>query len=69
MGVKNFEMEASTLFTLCAMRGFRSGAVCAAVANRHHNVFIDPEKKTAAEDAGVSVALAALEALARLDQS
>ena len=64
MGVKNLEMEASTLFTLCAMRGFRAGAVCAAFANRPKNAFIDPSEKIAAEDRAIDCGLLAFEYLA-----
>ncbi|OGT98710.1 MAG: hypothetical protein A2298_00675, partial [Gammaproteobacteria bacterium RIFOXYB2_FULL_38_6] len=49
MNVYNFEMEASTIFTLMATQGFRSGAVCATVANRPCGTFIDPESKKIAE--------------------
>lgn len=34
LNVLNFEMEASTLFTLTSIYGARAGAVCAAIANR-----------------------------------
>ena len=65
MGVKNLEMETSTLFTLCAMRGFRAGAVCTAFANRRENVFIAPDQKIAAEDRAILCGLKAFESLAR----
>ncbi|MEZ6194314.1 MAG: nucleoside phosphorylase [Planctomycetota bacterium] len=64
MNVKNLEMETSALFTLCAMRDFRAGAVCAAFASRPRNVFIDKDRKIPAEDAAVEVALTAFEILA-----
>ncbi len=57
MGVKNMEMETSALFTLCAMRGFRAGAVCTVFANRRTNKFIDPTRKIEAEDSAIDVAL------------
>ena len=60
MGVKNLEMETSTLFTLSAMRGFRAGAVCTVFANRPKNRFIAPDRKIAAEEACLDVAIAAL---------
>jgi len=34
IGVINFEMEASTIFTLANIYGARAGSVCAAIANR-----------------------------------
>jgi uridine phosphorylase len=63
MNVKNLEMETSALFTLAAMRGFRAGAVCAAIANRPRNAFIDKAGKVPAEDAAVEVALEAFRRL------
>jgi len=41
LNVLNFEMEASTIFTLANIYGARAGAVCAAIANRVTNEF-DP---------------------------
>jgi uridine phosphorylase len=64
MGVKNLEMETSTLFTLCAMRDFRAGAVCTVFANRPKNIFITPAEKIAAEDRALDVGLKAFELLA-----
>lgn len=63
MGVKNLEMETSTLFTLCAMRGFRSGAVCTVFAQRPDNVFIASDRKIHAEDSAIDTALLAMENL------
>ena len=63
MGVKNLEMETSTLFTLAAMKGLRAGAVCTVFANRPENRFIDPDRKIPAEDRAIDVALAAFERL------
>lgn len=42
LNVLNFEMEASTLFTLSNIYGARAGAVCAAIANRVTDEF-DPQ--------------------------
>ncbi|MEM4483396.1 MAG: uridine phosphorylase [Candidatus Methanomethylicia archaeon] len=44
-GVINFEMEASTIFTLSSIYGVRAGSICAVLANRVTNEFL--------EDAGV----------------
>ena len=63
MGVKNFEMEASALFTLCAMRGFVAGAVCTAFANRPRNEFVGKDEKETAEDRAIDVGLAAIQML------
>jgi len=62
-GVKNLEMETSTLLTLASFRGFSAGAVCAIYATRHDNVFITPEQKDAAELACVRCGLGALHTL------
>ncbi|GEM_PF-27938 len=40
VNVLNFEMEASTIFTLANIYGARAGAVCAVIANRVTNEFI-----------------------------
>ncbi|MCB9832415.1 MAG: nucleoside phosphorylase [Planctomycetes bacterium] len=60
MGVKNMEMETSALFTLAAMRDLKAGAICVIFANRPRNVFIAGDRKTAAEDAAIDVALEAI---------
>ncbi|MBK7829116.1 nucleoside phosphorylase [Nannocystis sp.] len=62
-GVKNLEMETSTLLTLATLRGFPAGAVCAIYATRHDNVFITPAQKDAAELACVRCGLEALHTL------
>ena len=62
-GVKNLEMETSTLLTLATLRGFIAGAVCAIYATRHDNVFITPTQKDTAELACVTTGLYALHTL------
>jgi uridine phosphorylase len=62
-GVKNLEMETSTLLTLATLRGFIAGAVCAIYATRHDNIFITPAQKDAAELACVTTGLHALHTL------
>lgn len=42
LNILNFEMEASTIFTLAGIYGVRAGAVCVAIANRATDEF-DPE--------------------------
>jgi len=59
-GVLNMEMEASCLFTLAGLRGFRAGAVCAVYAARHHGSFVTEKEKHAAEGRCIEVALRAL---------
>jgi uridine phosphorylase len=68
-GVKNLEMETSTLLTLASLRGFPAGAVCAVYATRHDNVFITPAQKDAAELACVRVGLHALHTLDAMEQA
>ncbi len=67
MNVTNFEMEASALFTLATFRGLRSGAVCAAYANRHANRFIDTRTKERAEKDCIEAGLESVRVLARMD--
>ncbi len=66
-GVKNFEMETSTLLTLAGLRGFRAGAVCSVFASRQKNVFINPEDKLRAENNSIITALGAFEVLGKID--
>ena len=68
MNVLNFEMEASCLFTLGALTGIRTGAVCAAINNRHLNVFIDSDGLARAEQNTIETGLAAIEILSNMDQ-
>ena len=68
MNVANFEMEASVLFTLATLRGFRAGAVCAIYATRHAGEFIDSEKKDMAEKRCIEAGLGAFEVLALMDE-
>lgn len=67
IGVKNMEMEASLLFSLATLRGFRAGAVCAIYANRGADTFVDTDLKDAAEAAAIGVGLKAFEVLRRMD--
>lgn len=69
MNVANFEMEASVLFTLATLRGFRAGAVCAVYATRRENEFIDIDTKDLAEKRCIETGLAAFEVLAMMDEA
>ncbi len=53
--VINFEMEASSIFTLASIYGLRAGAVCAVYANRVTNEFGVEGEKEAAETASTAV--------------
>ena len=68
-GVKNIEMEASCLFSLAGLAGWRAGAVCAVYANRHHDVFIKQERKAEAEAQCIDTGLEAFHVIARLEVS
>ena len=68
-GVKNFEMESSTLFTLASMKGYRVGTVCALYANRPRNQFIDKEFKNEAELRCIKAALGAFVKLEEFEKA
>lgn len=60
INVLNLEMEASTLLTLAAMRGFRAGVICAVYSNRPKDEFISPPMKEKAEADAIAVAIEAI---------
>lgn len=62
--VMNVEMEASALFVLAGLAGFRAGAVCAIFANRHANRFIEEKRMKEAEEHCIETGLKAIEILA-----
>lgn len=64
MNVTNMEMEASALFVLSHLAGFRAGTVCAVYANRHANKFIDEETMKVAEGRCIEAGLKAVTLLA-----
>ena len=68
MNVANFEMESSTLFILSTLAGFRSGAVCSMINNRHKNVFIDEEGIKQSEKRCIETGLEAAVILHQMDQ-
>lgn len=68
MGVANFEMEASALFTLGGLAGARTACVCAVYANRHLNTFIDETTMQLAESRCIDTGLAAIEAWSAMDR-
>lgn len=61
LNVLNFEMEASALLTLAAMRGFRAGVACAVYAQRTKGTFVGARLMRRAEDDVIRLGLAALE--------
>ncbi len=66
--VLNFEMEASTLFNLAQIFGFRSGMVCSVFANRITSEFITNESKHDAEINCVKTAISGLKVLEQMDK-
>jgi uridine phosphorylase len=68
-GVKNLEMEISTLFTLASLRGARSGAVCAVFGSRYDDAVIAPADKHALEQRCVATAMRAFTNLLTLDRA
>lgn len=68
LGVKNFEMETSTLFVLSQVRGVRAGAICAVYANRPRDVFADEITRKKSEKRCIEVSLKAFLNLYALDQ-
>lgn len=67
IGVLNFEMETSCLFTLATLSGARAGCVCGAVADRTGNAFADSAQKDRLEQTTIEVGLAAAVRLAQMD--
>lgn len=65
MNVTNMEMEASALFVLAHLAGFKAGAVCAVYANRHANKFIDDKTMKMAEERCIQTGLKAITLLAK----
>ncbi|RQW63140.1 uridine phosphorylase [Vibrio viridaestus] len=59
MGVLNFEMEAATLFTMCASSGLRAGCVAGVIVNRTLAETPDHELAKAAELNSIKVVIKA----------
>jgi len=66
-GVHNFEMEASAVLTLSALRGFRAGAVCAVYAHRPSGKFIDKSDIPVAEGRCIDAGMEAIRVLRQMD--
>jgi uridine phosphorylase len=67
--VLNFEMEASTLFNLAQIFGFRSGMVCSVFANRITGEFITNKYKHNAEVNCIKTAINGLKILEKMDKT
>ena len=63
LGVLNYEMESSTLLTMCATQDWRAGCVTGVLVNRHQQETPDEATIASAEANAVQVVLAAAKAL------
>lgn len=64
MGVLNYEMEAATLFTMCASQGLRAGCVAGVIVNRNQQEIPDDAIIASTESTAVSIVVSAAHALA-----
>ena len=64
MGVLNYEMEAATLFTMCASSGLRAGCVAGVLVNRTETETPDEATARRIEATTVSVVVGAARRLA-----
>lgn len=67
MGVLNYEMEAATLFTMCASQGLRAGCVAGVLVNRTKSETPDEETARRIEATTVSVVVDAARRLVVAD--
>ena len=63
LNVLNYEMESSTVFTLCSAMGLRGGCVCGAIVNRTSKEGITEMAFKSGEENAIKVAVASLEYL------
>ena len=59
----NYEMESSTLFTMCSTNGWRAGCVAGAIVNRTEQEIPDESVIAQTETDAISVAVDAARAL------
>ena len=67
LGVLNLEMEAATLFVMCAAMGLRAGAVCGVILNRLETESLSEGAKAMAEQNAALVGTSAAAVLATPD--
>ncbi|MHA1214650.1 MAG: nucleoside phosphorylase [Candidatus Hodarchaeales archaeon] len=67
--VYNFEMEASTLFIMSQIFGYRAGVICAVYANRPKGTFIDNKTKRKSEKNCLKTAMNAFTILNKMDKA
>ncbi|GIU46813.1 uridine phosphorylase [Shewanella algidipiscicola] len=58
MGVLNYEMESSTLFTMCASQGWRAGCIAGVIVNRTQQEIPDEATMKKTETSAVSIVVA-----------
>lgn len=63
LNVLNYEMESSTLLTLCSAMGLRGGCICRVIVNRTVNENIKEKSVKIGEDNAIKVAVGSLEYL------
>lgn len=63
MGVLNYEMESSTLFTMCATQGWRAACVAGVIVNRTQQEIPDEATMKKTEVSAVSIVVAAAKKL------
>ncbi|MGI9606748.1 MAG: uridine phosphorylase [Acidimicrobiales bacterium] len=63
LGVLNYEMESSTLFTYCSANGFRAGCIAGAIVNRTEQELPDDAVVAATEALAIRIAVDAIRAL------
>ena len=66
--VSNFEMESSTPFTLCTLKGVRASTICAAIAERTRGALITPERERIAETTCIRAGPEAFRFLSKPDE-
>ena len=59
LGVLNYEMESSTLFTMCAANGWRAGCVAGVIVNRMQQEIPDEATMKKTEVSAISIVVAA----------
>lgn len=63
LGVLNYEMESSTLFTMCASQGWRAGCIAGVIVNRTQQEIPDEATMKQTEVSAVSIVVAAAKKL------
>ena len=59
MGVLNYEMESSTLLTMCASQGLRAGCVAGVIVNRTQDEIPDSERLASVEPNAIGIVVEA----------